>query len=46
MCRVIETGFFVEMGEQDFTQGMINGYWVQAWTALVSELQFYILGIS
>ncbi|EPQ55594.1 oxidoreductase [Gloeophyllum trabeum ATCC 11539] len=25
--------FFVEMTEQDLTEGMTNGYWVQAWTA-------------
>ncbi|PPR08280.1 hypothetical protein CVT24_001120 [Panaeolus cyanescens] len=26
-------GFFVEMSEQDLTNGMKDGYWVQAWTA-------------
>ncbi|KAL0956968.1 hypothetical protein HGRIS_003069 [Hohenbuehelia grisea] len=26
-------GFFVEMTEDDLTQGMFNGYWIQAWTA-------------
>ncbi|TFK50101.1 oxidoreductase [Heliocybe sulcata] len=25
--------FFVEMSEQDLTEGMTDGYWVQAWTA-------------
>jgi 3-dehydrosphinganine reductase len=30
-------GFFVEMTEEDLTKGMTNGYWVQAWTAWVSE---------
>uniref|UniRef100_A0A0W0F8R7 Oxidoreductase n=1 Tax=Moniliophthora roreri TaxID=221103 RepID=A0A0W0F8R7_MONRR len=25
--------FFVEMSEQDLSQGMVNAYWVQAWTA-------------
>lgn len=25
--------FFVEMDERDLTNGMTNGYWVQAWTA-------------
>lgn len=28
--------YFVEMKEQDLTQGMTAGYWVQAWTAFVS----------
>ena len=27
--------FFVEMSEQDMTEGMTAGYWVQAWTAFV-----------
>lgn len=27
--------YFVEMDEQDLTQGMTAGYWVQAWTAFV-----------
>ena len=33
-------GFFVEMSAEDMTQGMVNGYWVQAWTALVIALVF------
>ena len=33
--------FFVEMDEQDMEQGMINGYWVQAWTAFVIAKVFY-----
>jgi 3-dehydrosphinganine reductase len=27
--------YFVQMKEEDLTQGMTNGYWVQAWTAFV-----------
>lgn len=30
--------FFVEMTEQDFSDGMVNGYWLQAWTAFVSSV--------
>ncbi|KAF4618821.1 hypothetical protein D9613_010085 [Agrocybe pediades] len=25
--------YFVEMGEEDLVNGMVNGYWIQAWTA-------------
>ncbi|KAF9515283.1 hypothetical protein BS47DRAFT_1376318 [Hydnum rufescens UP504] len=28
--------FFVEMTEEEMSQGMDNGYWVQAWTALAA----------
>ena len=27
--------FFVEMEEQDLVDGMLNAYWLQAWTAWV-----------
>jgi 3-dehydrosphinganine reductase len=27
--------YFIEMSEQDLSQGMTAGYWVQAWTAFV-----------
>ena len=27
--------YFVEMEEEDLTRGMVNGYWVQAWTVFV-----------
>lgn len=27
--------FFVELTEEDMLKGMVDGYWVQAWTALV-----------
>lgn len=30
--------FFMEMTEDDLTQGMDNGYWVQAWTAFVCDI--------
>jgi hypothetical protein len=30
--------FFVEMDEHDMSDGMVAGYWVQAWTALVRIL--------
>jgi hypothetical protein len=29
--------FFLEMSEEEFSQGMTNGYWLQAWTAFVSK---------
>lgn len=32
-------GFFVEMAEEDLTNGMTNGYWIQAWTAWVSRIR-------
>ncbi|KAJ7454726.1 oxidoreductase [Mycena latifolia] len=28
--------FFMDMTPQDMTEGMINGYWVQAWTAMAA----------
>ncbi|EIW74911.1 oxidoreductase [Coniophora puteana RWD-64-598 SS2] len=28
--------FFLDMEEQDLTKGMVDGYWVQAWTALAA----------
>lgn len=28
--------FYLEMTEEDLTQGMSNGFWVQAWSAKVS----------
>ncbi|KIJ65417.1 hypothetical protein HYDPIDRAFT_130543 [Hydnomerulius pinastri MD-312] len=31
--------FFLEMEEKDMTQGMVNGYWVQAWTAFAAAKQ-------
>ncbi|KAH7927015.1 NAD(P)-binding protein [Leucogyrophana mollusca] len=31
--------FLLDMEEQDLTQGMINGYWVQAWTAFAAAKQ-------
>jgi len=31
--------FFVEMSEQDMTEGMTAGYWVQAWTAFAAAKQ-------
>jgi 3-dehydrosphinganine reductase len=31
--------YFVEMDEQDLTQGMTAGYWVQAWTAFAAAKQ-------
>jgi 3-dehydrosphinganine reductase len=31
-------GFFVQMAEEDLTKGMVNTYWVQAWTAWVSDV--------
>ncbi|GLB45727.1 putative oxidoreductase [Lyophyllum shimeji] len=31
--------FFVEMEEQDMTDGMTSGYWVQAWTAFAAAKQ-------
>ncbi|EGO03057.1 hypothetical protein SERLA73DRAFT_131545 [Serpula lacrymans var. lacrymans S7.3] len=31
--------FFLEMEEQDLTRGMVNGYWVQAWTAFAAAKQ-------
>jgi 3-dehydrosphinganine reductase len=31
--------FFLDMSAEDMEQGMINGYWVQAWTAMVSFAQ-------
>ena len=31
--------YFVEMTEDEFSQGMTNGFWLQAWTAFVSVLQ-------
>lgn len=30
-------GFFVEEDDDSLRQGMDNGYWVQAWSALVSS---------
>jgi 3-dehydrosphinganine reductase len=36
--------FFVEMTEQDMSQGMTAGYWVQAWTALVCFIIHCIAG--
>jgi 3-dehydrosphinganine reductase len=30
-------GFFVEEDEDSLRKGMDNGYWVQAWTSLVSS---------
>lgn len=29
--------FFVEMEEQDLVDGMMNAYWLQAWTAWVRD---------
>jgi 3-dehydrosphinganine reductase len=29
--------FFVEMDEQELIDGMVDSYWVQAWTAWVSK---------
>lgn len=29
--------FLVEMEEQDLVDGMMNGYWIQAWTGWVSN---------
>lgn len=31
-------GFFIEEDETSLRQGMDNAYWVQAWSALVSQL--------
>ncbi|KAH7927027.1 NAD(P)-binding protein [Leucogyrophana mollusca] len=31
--------FFLDMEERDLTQGMDNGYWVQAWTAFAAAKQ-------
>ncbi|KAH7906598.1 hypothetical protein BJ138DRAFT_1162259 [Hygrophoropsis aurantiaca] len=31
--------FFLDMTEQDLTNGMTNGYWVQAWTAFAAAKQ-------
>jgi 3-dehydrosphinganine reductase len=31
-------GFFVEEDEDSLRQGMDNGYWVQAWSSLVSSI--------
>ncbi|KAJ7510448.1 oxidoreductase [Mycena galericulata] len=28
--------FFMDMSEEDMEQGMVNGYWVQAWTAMAA----------
>jgi hypothetical protein len=35
--------YFVELTEEDLTQGMTNGYWLQAWTAFVRN-QLYMSG--
>jgi hypothetical protein len=34
--------FFMDMTPQDMQEGMVNGYWVQAWTAMVIFAQFKI----
>ncbi|KAJ6612283.1 oxidoreductase [Mycena sp. CBHHK59/15] len=31
--------FFMDMTEEDMMQGMVNGYWVQAWTAMAAAKQ-------
>ncbi|KAJ7116443.1 hypothetical protein C8R44DRAFT_854845 [Mycena epipterygia] len=28
--------FFMDMTEEDLTEGMVNGYWVQAWTVMAA----------
>lgn len=37
--------FFMDMSEEDMEQGMINGYWVQAWTVMVSSLHYSLIMI-
>jgi 3-dehydrosphinganine reductase len=39
-------GFFVEEDEYSLRQGMDNGYWVQAWSALVSSIVSISRGTS
>ena len=34
--------FFVEMDEQDLVNGMVDSYWVQAWTAWVNSSTSYL----
>jgi len=29
--------FFMEMDDQDLVDGMVNAYWLQAWTAWVRD---------
>jgi hypothetical protein len=37
--------YFVEMSEQDLSEGMIAGYWVQAWTAFVCYYVYHTVVI-
>jgi 3-dehydrosphinganine reductase len=30
--------YLIEMQPEDLSRGMANGYWIQAWTAFVSQL--------